>query len=71
MARSSKSKSAGRGQRLSDAQLAARLAGEAGVMAFRRMDDGGMVVVNGCGQKHTYSATEVRACTKDAADGAG
>jgi hypothetical protein len=71
MAGSMKGKSTGRKPRLSDEQLADRLAGEAGVMAFRRMDGGGMVVVNGRGQKHSYSATSVRACRKDASDGTG
>ena len=71
MAGSSKSKSAGRGQRLSDAQLAARLAGEAGVMAFRRLTGGGMAVINGRGQKHIYSESEVRGCYQEATDGTG
>ena len=71
MAGSSKSKSARRGQRVSDAQLAARLAGKAGVMAFRRLDEGGMAVINGCGQKQIYSVVEVRACTQEAVDGTG
>ena len=71
MAGSSKSTSAGREQRVSDTQLAARLAGEAGVMAFRRLVEGGMVVVNGCGQKHVYSGAEVNTCIQEAADGTG
>ena len=71
MAGSTKSKSTGRKPRLSAAQLAARLAGEAGVMAFRRLENGGMVVVNGRGQKHNYSAAALRACQKDASDGTG
>lgn len=66
MTSSTKSKSTSRKPRLSDAQLAARLAGEAGVLAFRRLAQGGMVVVNGCGQKFEYSAAEVRACRQDA-----
>lgn len=50
---------AGRKPGLSDAQLADRLAGGAGVLAFRRLADGGLVIVNGRGQKRTYSAQEV------------
>lgn len=71
MAGSAKSKTTVRKPRLSDAQLAARLAGEVGVMAFRRLDDGAMVVINGRGQKHIYSASEVRGCNQEAADGTG
>ena len=71
MAGSAKSKATVRKPRLSDAQLVARLAGEAGVMAFRRLDDGAMVVVNGRGQKRIFSAAEVCACAQEASDGTG
>ena len=71
MVGNSKSKSTGRKPRLSDAQVAARLSGEAGVMAFRRLVVGSMSVVNGCGQKQVYSAAAVRACRKEAGDGKG
>jgi len=66
MTSSTKSKSTSRKPRLSDTQLAARLAGKAGVMTFRRLKGGGMVVVTGRGQKFEYSAAEVRACRQDA-----
>jgi hypothetical protein len=65
MAGSGKDKSMGRNPRLSDEQVAARLAGEMGVLAFRRLADGGMTVVNGRGQKQTYGADDVRACAQE------
>ncbi|MDX9865753.1 MAG: hypothetical protein RBT34_13200 [Anaerolineaceae bacterium] len=71
MTGSTKRKATGRKPHLSDARLAARLAGEAGVMAFRRLADGGMVMINGHGQKQMFSVEEVRSCTKEEADGTG
>jgi len=71
MVGNSKSKSTGRKPRLSDAQVAAHLSGETGVMAFRRLADGSLAVVNGRGQKQVYSAAAVCACRKEAGDGKG
>ena len=63
MAERKKSKEVG-DSRGNAAHLAQRLAGEAGVLAFRRLGDGGMVVVNGRGQKRVYSLQEVQACER-------
>lgn len=65
MAGIAKSKANERKLRLSDAKLAERLAGEAGVIVFRRLADGGMAVVNGRGQKIVFNAEDVRACQEE------
>jgi hypothetical protein len=70
MAERRKTKSAG-DSRCNEAQLAERLSGAAGVLAFRCLADGGMVVVDGRGQKRVYSLQEVQACAREGDHDAG